>query len=175
MFANATAFNQDIGVWNFSNVLNISNILDNSGLTTKTYNTILNSFALSTTLPKGLNFGGSGLVYSPDGKISHDYLSSSIGKALIFDGDSFISSNIIQKNVPFDFTVNAGTSFSTGNYTFPANQIPGYPEQQIYSLSQVPGIIPYKNLIFKISGNILPVLLKNTNNLSITYYLTVVN
>ena len=91
MFKYAKAFNQNIGYWNFSSVTNIENILDFSGLTTVTYNTTLNTLASSTTLPNRLTFGGYGLIYSPDGKIAHDYLSSSIGKNLIFDGDAFIS------------------------------------------------------------------------------------
>lgn len=169
MFVGAIAFNQNIGVWNFSSVQNIKGMLDNSGLTVETYNNTLQSLALSTTLPCGLAFGGSGLVYSPTGKTAHDTLS--LEKGLVFDGDAFISTDVIRENVPFDFTVNAGPTFLTGDYTFPNNDTPGWPAQQTYTLEQVPGEIPYKNLIFTRTGTKLPVELGGPT--VITYYLTV--
>ena len=170
MFYTALSFNQNIGGWNFSSIQNIDGILNNSGLTAETYDNTLNSLASSTTLPSGLDFGGSGLVYSPAGKTAHDTLS--VKKGLVFDGDAFISTDVIRKDIPFNFVVNAGTSFSTGEYTFPTGTVSGYPAEQTYTLENVPGKIPYEKLIFTISGDRLPVLLESTDT-EITYYLTV--
>jgi len=158
---------------NFSSVQNVKEILDFTGLTVETYNKTLDALASSTTLPSGLTFGGSGLVYSPAGKNAHDALS--LEKSLVFDGDAFISTNIIRKDIPFNFAVNAGDTFSKGDYTFPGNKIPGYPAQQLYTLKNVPGKIPYENLIFTITGDRFPVLLKSIYEfpLEITYYLSV--
>jgi len=169
MFYGAKVFNQNIGTWNFSSVKDISSILDNSGLTVETYNNTLNSLASSSTLPYGLTFGGNGLVYSPSGKTAHDTLC--VEKGIVFDGDAFISTNVINKNVPFDFIVNAGSTFSLGDYTFPANQTLGYPPKQSYTLEKVPGTIPYTKLIFTVSGDRLPVVMDGP--VKEIYYLTV--
>jgi surface protein len=168
MFNGAKAFNQNIGIWDFTSVTDIRDILTNTGLDINTYNATLNSLASSTTLPSNLDFGGSGLVYSPLGFESHNILS--VDKSMIFSGDAFISTNIILVNKPFDFIVNAERFFNEGRiFEFPFNQETGYPATQSRPITD--GKIVYTNLIFTKSGNKLPCILSNAN---ITYYLNVV-
>ena len=58
----ATAFNQDIGAWEVSNVTNMESMLDNSGISTANYDAILQGWA-AQTVQNNINLGAGGLFY----------------------------------------------------------------------------------------------------------------
>jgi len=83
MFYEASTFNQNIGDWNFRKVTNMTYMFDSSGLTTSTYDLMLDSLSSNATLPDGLTIGVYKLTYT--NVIDRNYLIQT--KSIIFDGD----------------------------------------------------------------------------------------
>ncbi|MEW7278287.1 BspA family leucine-rich repeat surface protein [Aquimarina sp. 2201CG1-2-11] len=72
MFNNATNFNQSLGNWDISKVTNMSNMLNNSGLSQQNYDATLLGWATDASgdlsdgiddIPTGIDLGASGLKY----------------------------------------------------------------------------------------------------------------
>jgi len=62
-FRGATAFNYQLGDWDVSNAINLSNMLDDSGLSVENYDSTLVGWNALPSLPSGLSFGADGLSY----------------------------------------------------------------------------------------------------------------
>ena len=62
MFTNASNFNQNLGNWNISAVLDLSSMLDNSGLSVENYDETLIGWS-SQSLQNNINLGAVGLFY----------------------------------------------------------------------------------------------------------------
>ncbi|WP_299899388.1 BspA family leucine-rich repeat surface protein [uncultured Aquimarina sp.] len=63
MFLRASRFNQTLGDWDIGNVSSISNMLDQSGLSTENYDTTLIGWVGNSNTPSGLDLGASNLTY----------------------------------------------------------------------------------------------------------------
>jgi len=90
MFSNATAFNQDISAWDFTAVENMSNMLDQSGLSTEMYDLLLISLA-SQAVQSNVKLGAENLTYC-NGEIARDNLINQYGWIIV--GDSKGVSNL---------------------------------------------------------------------------------
>ncbi|GLR18528.1 BspA family leucine-rich repeat surface protein [Portibacter lacus] len=90
MFQNATAFNQDISAWDYSEVENMNNMLDLSGLSIEMYDLLLISLA-SQNVKSNVTFGAEGLTYC-NGEVARDFLISQHGWTFV--GDSKGTSNL---------------------------------------------------------------------------------
>ena len=66
MFYDAVAFNQNIGSWNISAVTNMISMLNNSGITTDTFDSILDAWAELETVQSSVTLGATGLTYTED-------------------------------------------------------------------------------------------------------------
>ena len=75
MFSGATAFNQDIGAWNVSNVQDMRYMLDSSGLSTYHYEELLIAWD-TLNLRKNVTLGARGKQYRVRAKAAHDSLTS---------------------------------------------------------------------------------------------------
>ncbi|GAB3337031.1 hypothetical protein GCM10027429_21040 [Marivirga atlantica] len=62
-FRGATAFNYQLGDWDVSNAINLSNMLDDSGLSVENYDSTLIGWNGLPSLPSGLSFSAEGLSY----------------------------------------------------------------------------------------------------------------
>lgn len=157
MFQEASAFNQNIGGWDISNVENIVYIFDRSGLSISNYNNILNSWS-ALTVQSGLFFSGVGLLYSPSGFTGHNVLSGTYGWTFI---DAFISANTIYKDTSFTLTVNAQNGdvfYEDGDFTLTSTDLD--PETSTVNFDgTIPGEIVFPNLMFtQIGAKIVNVL-----------------
>ena len=63
MFASATSFNGDISSWNVSNVTDMSNMLDNSGLSSTNYDNLLTGWAALPSLQRNVTLGATGINF----------------------------------------------------------------------------------------------------------------
>ena len=81
---------QNIGKWNLEKVNNMEAMLNNCGMKSATYDTILKGWAAGSKTPNGLKLGASGLVYSAGGKDAHDALTGT--KSWTIEGDSYNAS-----------------------------------------------------------------------------------
>jgi surface protein len=95
MFTNATAFNQNIGSWNLNANVNLSNMLDNSGMDCSNYSATLVGWQANAGCPTGRTLGAAGKTYDPTATAARNNLvlaSGSGGKGWTITGDAFSSS-----------------------------------------------------------------------------------
>jgi hypothetical protein len=74
MFSEATAFNQNIGSWNLNASVNLSNMLDNSGMDCSNYAATLIGWQANASCPTGRTLGASGLTYGTSATAARDNL-----------------------------------------------------------------------------------------------------
>jgi len=70
MFNSATAFNQNIGDWDISNVTSMVNMLTECGMSTSTYKNVLSGWgnrAITTGVQYGVTLDAVPLKYYPEG------------------------------------------------------------------------------------------------------------
>jgi len=103
-------------------------------------------------LQSNLTFGVSGLVYSPSGLNGHNILSNVSGYNWIFVGDSYVSTDNIIMNSPFNISINVNTSFLTQNNYYQLYYL-GNP---FTSSVQYTGgsTLTFANIILNASGNL---------------------
>jgi hypothetical protein len=73
MFNSATSFNQNIGLWNISSVITMSDMFYNVVLPTNTYDNILNGWS-SQSVQNNVQFSAGSSKYSRNGKVGRDIL-----------------------------------------------------------------------------------------------------
>ena len=73
LFEDKETFNENIGNWDVSNVNNMLNMLDNSGLSVDNYNLTLNGWA-SQIVQQNITLGAEGLKYSSVGETGREIL-----------------------------------------------------------------------------------------------------
>jgi len=83
MFNNATAFNQDISAWDFTDVENMENMLDQSGLSTEMYDLLLISLA-TQNVKSNITLGAANLTYC-NGETARDLLINLYGWTFVGD------------------------------------------------------------------------------------------
>jgi surface protein len=66
MFESCTSFNFDLDSWNVSGVTDMSGMLDNTGISTANYDSLLVGWSL-LTLQNNVVFGVNGLIYTSGG------------------------------------------------------------------------------------------------------------
>lgn len=86
MFSYADQFNQDIGKWILSPNVNLSNMLDSSGLDCFHYSATLNGWQSNNPTVKNRFLGASGLQYGANAEIARNTLVNSQGWTI--NGDS---------------------------------------------------------------------------------------
>ena len=75
MFQGAYSFNQDLSLWNISNITDASGMLDFTNLSITNYNKLLNGWALQAVQP-GVILGAAGLYYDASGAVGRDILTN---------------------------------------------------------------------------------------------------
>ena len=73
MFSNSYSFNQDISKWNVRNILNMSNMLNNTNLSIENYDKLLNSWSLQK-VQSNVILNAVGLQYSEIGEVGRNIL-----------------------------------------------------------------------------------------------------
>lgn len=76
MFSGAISFNQSIGKWNINNVLQMGNMLSNSGLDCQNYNQTLIGWTNNPQTPDSLSLGADGIEYGTEGVEARNLLLS---------------------------------------------------------------------------------------------------
>ncbi|WP_199120219.1 BspA family leucine-rich repeat surface protein [Pedobacter sp. ASV28] len=76
MFSGASAFNQNLGDWTLKNDVNLTNMLDNSGLKPATYGLTLKGWAENANTPTNRTLGAVGLTYATRAQAYHDILTN---------------------------------------------------------------------------------------------------
>jgi len=88
MFQNSTIFNQDLSSWNIEQVINMFNMLDNSGLSVENYDNTLIGWAFQQIQPN-VTLGALNLQYSSSGELARNFLINEPNNWTI-NGDSLI-------------------------------------------------------------------------------------
>ena len=95
MFRFATPFNQNLGNWSLNANVNLSNMLDNSGMDCSNYAATLVGWQANASCPTGRTLGAAGKTYDPTATAARNNLvlaSGSGGKGWTITGDAFSSS-----------------------------------------------------------------------------------
>ena len=82
MFDNATSFNQDISSWDVSNVTNMNNMFQNSGMSSTNYGLFLERcYALATTtgVQSNVLLGAGSIQYPASAVTARNYLTGTKG------------------------------------------------------------------------------------------------
>ena len=116
MFAQASAFNQPIGLWDITLVENMTNMLNNCGLSVTNYDEVLIGFAGRPSLQQDVPLGAVGLYYSSAAQASRDILTGAPNNWII-SGDSALP------NPPTPNAISIPAQQPAGVTPYPSNQL----------------------------------------------------
>jgi hypothetical protein len=107
LFSSSESFNQDLGSWDFSSVITMDRMLENSGLSTENYDATLIGWA-TQEVQSDLTLGATGLTYC-DGAEARQSLIDGSGWTIIDAGlaTDCVSTNLNEDdNLPISFSLN---------------------------------------------------------------------
>ncbi len=128
MFRDANAFNQNLGAWTLSAGVNISLMLDNSGVNCTNYSATLIGWSANPSTPTGRTLGAAGRQYGTNAVAARSNLTATKGWIITGDAPSGTNCSVLLPTIasftpasgPIGITVIInGTNFSTT----PANNI----------------------------------------------------
>jgi hypothetical protein len=97
MFGGATAFNQSLGAWDISEVIDMSNMLDDSGLSVANYDATLNGWAdIQQAKQSNVTLGAAGLYFSNNGSSAHSDLQCGSGWQIIDEGNQSVCPRFVE-------------------------------------------------------------------------------
>jgi len=119
MFSGATSFNQNIGGWNVTNVNNMGNMLNNSGLNTTNFDNLLNGWA-AQSVKRNIILGATNMKYTSVGQPGYTTLTNPSLYNWTISGASLVTVTYTptQANSGYSFTLNfsmLGFTIVTGN------------------------------------------------------------
>jgi len=85
MFYRASAFNQSLGMWDISKVVDMTLMLESSGLTRNNYDATLNGWAALPIKQPNVKLGALGLNFSASGQNGRNTLTGSPNNWVITD------------------------------------------------------------------------------------------
>jgi gliding motility-associated-like protein len=88
MFHQASAFNQNIGSWTLNPGVNLSNMLDNSGMDCNNYSATLIGWSANPSTPNGRTLGASGRQYGTNAVAARTNLTTTKGWTITGDSPS---------------------------------------------------------------------------------------
>ena len=120
MFQHATSFNQNLGNWKLNANVDMSNMLDNSGLDCANYAATLVGWNANPSTPNGRTLGAAGRNYGQQAKAARDNLTGPKGWTITGDVQSNICDAFITRwDLAGTTTLSFGTATSgTVNYTW---------------------------------------------------------
>ncbi len=88
MFSNATSFNRSLGAWTLNPEVNLTDMLNGSGLDCYYYSTTLNGWSANTSTPSGRSLGAGGRSYGTNAAAAHSNLITTKGWTITDDAAS---------------------------------------------------------------------------------------
>ncbi len=166
MFYNANTFNQTLGSWLLNPTVNLTQMLDYSGVNCTNYSSTLNGWATNTLTPNGRSLGAIGRNYSGIGITASATLTGA--KTWTITGDA---------NGAPTVSVNSGTICSGNNFTIVPSGASTYTIQggsnvvtpisnSSYTVigTSTTGCVSANTATSSITVNALPILSASTNN-----------
>ena len=114
MFEDAAFFNADIRDWGLVSVTNMSNMFDRSGLTTWTYDILLNAWSLQE-LQENVTLGASTTTYRAKAEVARTHLIDDLGWTVADGG--------LLPDIPMVMTIDTSKPECNGAVTFPFTSI----------------------------------------------------
>ena len=103
MFNGAVSFNQNISNWTIGNVTTMASMLDNTAISTATFNSLLSNFSTQTPINNNVVLGAQGLVFNGAAAIQ-GFATLSSSKSWTINGTTSVSSLSQYSGYPFTFT-----------------------------------------------------------------------
>ncbi len=88
MFEQATAFNQNLGTWTLNATVNLSNMLNNSGMNCNNYSSTLIGWSANPSTPNGRTLGATGRQYGTNAVAARTNLTITKGWTITADSPS---------------------------------------------------------------------------------------
>jgi hypothetical protein len=98
MLWNATAFNQPLDTWKLNSSVDLTDMLNNSGMDCNNYSNMLNGWANEPNCPTSRSLGAKGITYNSTGSVARTLLVTPIangGKGWMINGDVFVDNCVL--------------------------------------------------------------------------------